>query len=132
VLGWHISILRPEVALDGPDDKRLAPPKGAHRYPDGTLSYPDWVGRLSTLAKWESSWHGLDFIDPLLKSRTAVWLWGNGYPNVYVALAGPLSGAEPTDFSYGSSEPDSQPDLPTALGVCDPDEWLLIIAWDLS
>jgi hypothetical protein len=82
VVGWDISIMRPEVALDGPKDGRLAPPKVRGGYPDG-------VGRFSMLASWETHMFGLEFLDPMPESGTAVDLWGDGYPNVYAALAEP-------------------------------------------
>ena len=126
MLGWHIRVERPEIALDGSEDRRLAALGGHRDRLWAALDDPTWSR--STLAVWETGLGGLEFIDPLIEAGTAISVSAGGYPNVYLALAGALSETVPTNPRLGSR----QPDLAADLMECGPSEWLLVIAWDLS
>ena len=124
MLGWHISVYRQL------DDR----------------SRPAKVGsaRGTRLAVWQTGLDGLDWIEEVARSR-GYNLGGNGYPCRYTAqvrdvlppiLAGPPSARNPWRSDPG--------DIlgPNWVGhtlidhglarACDPEEWLLIEAWDES
>jgi len=99
-----------------------------------------------TLASWQAGLDGLDWIDGLVKQKRAVLLESNcGYPEVYkakirdvrpVILEGPpdANGNWKTDpgdvtFDWWQGEDKFNIDL---LKECDPEEWVLIEAWDES
>ncbi|MBL7951767.1 MAG: hypothetical protein JNM62_08600 [Flavobacteriales bacterium] len=98
------------------------------------------------LAKWQAPATGLNWLQPLLEQGRAEMLEASGYPCRYRILASallPLLKADPPearnawlaaaneviDFSRwpGKTTLDHE-----ALAKCDPDEWLLLDAWDES
>ena len=99
----------------------------------------------SRLAVWQAGLWGLNWIDDLVKDDKALSLGGNGYHCEYTArilhlretvLNGPPyehkhwvcgEGDILTDQWLGKTTIDM-----AALTQCDPDEWVLIRAWDES
>jgi hypothetical protein len=124
MLGWHISVYR---QLD--DRSRPAKFSGA---------------RATRLAVWQTGLDGLDWIEEVARSR-GYSLGGNGYPCRYTAqardvlpaiLAGPPSARNPWRSDPGDSLGPNWVGhtlIDHALAkACDPEEWLLIEAWDES
>jgi hypothetical protein len=124
MLGWHISVYR---QLD--DRSRPAKFSGA---------------RATRLAVWQTGLDGLDWIEQVARSR-GYSLGGNGYPCRYTAqardvlpaiLAGPPSARNPWRSDPGDSLGPNWVGhtlIDHALAkACDPEEWLLIEAWDES
>jgi len=125
VLGWHISVYR-------------QPDGGAAPATFESLEGP-------RLAVWQTDVWGLDWLDKLVKADKAVDLGGNGYPMRFTAPAKhilprlvvdpphahavwSLSVGDTVDSSWaGRTVIDD--DL---VAACEPDEWLLIEAWDES
>lgn len=125
MLGWHISIFRQESGGSVP--ATFASQRGVR------------------IAVWQTGHSGLDWIDTLVKRGTVIGLGGNGYPKRYTAqkkaidqqiLGGPPQANSvwicgPADVTtaewVGRTSVDNE-----ALSACEPDEWLLIEAWDES
>jgi hypothetical protein len=124
MLGWNISVYRLE--------------QEAVR---ATTTSPTGV----RLAVWQTGLDGLDWIDELVKEGKAMNLGGNGYPCRFTATAEHLI----SHFVNGVPEAQStlsfegsgmlmegwagKPAIDqTAIAVCKPDEWLLLVAWDGS
>lgn len=125
MLGWHISVFKQQSVGSSPAGFETKP--GLR------------------LGVWQTGYSGLDWIDTLVKSGRAIDLGGNGYPMRYTAqkkeiaqqiLEGPPEAkstwsCEPTDILtkdwVGRTAIDE-----IELKNCDPDEWLLIQAWDES
>lgn len=96
------------------------------------------------LASWRTGWTGLGWLDELAARGEAVELTSNGYPTTFTARAASVA------LALQAGPPASRPgwsipphDSLTALGEdrtsaavspdgLDPDEWLLIDAWDES
>jgi hypothetical protein len=97
------------------------------------------------LAVWQTGLGGLDWIDELVKAGRAIDLGGNGYPCRYSATAeniiprivdGPPGAKkiwthDPHDILTEKWAGKTVIDQ-AALADCQPDEWLLIEAWDES
>jgi hypothetical protein len=97
------------------------------------------------LAIWQTGWQGLAWLNELVSEELAIALGGNGYPTCYTAqaarLVGPLTNgppdaknvwmAGPTDVLTDAWEGKTVIDH-VAIEACDPDEWLLVEAWDES
>ena len=124
MLGWNISVYRLE--------------QEAAR---ATTTSPTGV----RLAVWQTGLDGLDWIDELVKEGKAMNLGGNGYLCRFTASAEHLI----PHFVNGSPEAQStlrfegsgmlmegwegKPAIDqTAIAVCRPNEWLLLVAWDES
>ncbi len=125
MLGWHISVYRQA-------DKRAAPATMKSR--EG-----------ARLAVWQTGWDGLQWIGELVKEGKAIDLGGNGYPCSYTAIAehlvphiidGPPGAKDTwacgaTDIITEKWEGKTMIDQ-AAVADCNPDEWLMIEAWDES
>jgi hypothetical protein len=123
MLGWHISIYRQTDGGASPATKESA---------EGTR-----------LAVWQTGLGGLDWLDELVKAGRAVYLGGNGYPFRYTATAEHLIprvvDEPPRAHQVWVHEPD---DIFTEkwggrtvidhAAACQPEEWLLVEAWDES
>jgi hypothetical protein len=98
------------------------------------------------LAVWQTGWNGLDWLKELAKTGKAIDFHGDGYPTGFTAPAKYL-----IPWVIGKAPPDanktwvSGPDDiilpgwigetvtdPAAAAECQPDEWLLVVAWDES
>ena len=124
MLGWNISVYRLE--------------QGAVR---ATTKSPTGV----RLAVWQTGLDGLDWIDELVKGGKARNLGGNGYPCRFTATAEHLIphfangiaeahstwSFEASDILMKEWEGKTAIDQ-TAIAACQPDEWLLVMAWDES
>lgn len=125
MLGWHISI---------------------YRQADGGLSPATAESARGTrLAVWQTGPGGLAWIQELVNAGKAIDLGGNGYPCRYTATAEKLiprtideppgasltwaSGAD--DILTKEWEGRTVIDR-SAANTCQPDEWLLVEAWDES
>ena len=124
-LGWHISVYRQQN--DGTAPAAFGAPHGAR------------------LAVWQTGPGGLRWLDELVKQQKAIGLGGNGYPMEYTAQAShiiPQLRGEPPEAKavwsldagdtilpgwHGKTTKDGQ-----SMEACQPDEWLLIQAWDES
>lgn len=125
MLGWHISVYRQE------DGGRAPASFGAAH---GTR-----------LAVWQTGLGGLDWIDALVKEQKAISLGGNGYPLEFTATAAHLKAqlldgppgaksmwsCDPGDILLPEWAGKTVKDL-EAVDACQPDERLLIQAWDES
>ena len=124
MLGWNISVYRLEQEAV----------RATTKSPIGVR-----------LAFWQTGLDGLDWIDELVKEGKAMNLGGNGYPCRFTATAEHLI----PHFVNGVPEAQStlrfegsgmlmegwegKPAIDqTAIAVCKPDEWLLLVAWDGS
>lgn len=125
MLGWNIGVYRMTLTENAPSGEGAT---GGVR-----------------LAVWQTGLGGLDWITGLVEADQAVDLGGDGYPNRFkararhvlpVLLSGPPAAKAvwsvgPEDLLLpgwvGSTTIDKQ-----AMDQCDPDEWLLIEAWDES
>jgi hypothetical protein len=123
MLGWHIFIHR-----------RVSPATAGHL-----------LDAKSALASWEAGIGGLDWIEALVEAGSASCLGGDGYPISYTARAadvisrlaegppkhnGPLVIGE--DYVLPGGWVGNVDIRQTRLAGCEPDELLLIEAWDLS
>ena len=125
MLGWNIGVYRLMENEEGPAT--------------ATSSYG------TRLAVWQTALSGLNWIDELVKEGKAIDLGGNGYPFRYTATAEYLiphfvNGVpearerwsfEVTDIIMEGWEGKTAIDQ-TAIAACQPDEWLLVEAWDES
>ncbi len=125
MLGWHISIYR---QTDG-----------------GALPATKESAEGARLAVWQTGLGGLAWLDELVKAGRATYLGGNGYPFRYTATAEHLiprvveepPGAhqvwahDPQDILTEKWEGKTVIDR-AAAAACQPEEWLLIVAWDES
>ena len=125
MLGYHVSVYRQAFARSTParEDSEYGP----------------------RLAVWQG-YAVLGWIDELADTADGVSLGGDGYPLRYTArasavipvvLAGPPGANEvwsfgPTDIIDFSKWPGRTTVDQEAIASCDPDEWLLIEAWDES
>lgn len=125
MLGWMISVYR---QIEG--GKIPATP--------GSALGPE-------MAVWQTGMDGLDWLDALAESGSALCLGGNGYPLRYTALAGHaiaiirrgppeandvwVAGEHDTLATnwYGTTHLDE-----ALLAQCRQDEWLMFEAWDES
>ncbi|MDH4036844.1 MAG: hypothetical protein OEX18_11705 [Candidatus Krumholzibacteria bacterium] len=98
-----------------------------------------------TPAVWQTDFLGLSWLDALVRENLAINLGGNGYPMEFTARASqiiPQLRRKPP----GSRDPwaaDSHDILghewlgkttksPEVISACDPEEWLVVQAWDES
>lgn len=125
MLGWHITIYRQEANGDSPASSGAS--AGA------------------TLAVWQAGISGLNWLDALVGKGLAVSLGGNGYPTEYTAklkhVQGVIFDGPPHANATWLYDPG---DILTekwlgkttvyhqALSECDPEEWIVIQAWDES
>jgi hypothetical protein len=125
MLGWHISIYRQTDEGASPATAESATGK--------------------RLAVWQTGLGGLDWIDELAKQGKAIDLGGNGYPLRYTATAEHLIPriidnppkalstwmCGESDVLTEKWEEKTVVDR-AAAADCDPNEWLLVEAWDES
>jgi hypothetical protein len=125
MLGWHISIFR--LKERGPEP------------PDALAE------RAELMAVWQSDARGLDWIDPLLRNGQATTISANGYPSLYAVRAlsllpvtsngpphaNPVWKREPGDV-IGPVWLGKTTIRSDVLAQCEPNEWLLVEAWDES
>lgn len=125
MLGWYISVFR---QADGGSTPAKRDAEEGPR-----------------LAVWQTGWEGLQWLDELAEAGNAIDLGGNGYPNYYTAqaehiisrvVAGPPLANQVWGFdSDWIILPGWAGKTVIDRGVvddCQPDEWLIIIAWDES
>ena len=124
MLGWHISVYRQLGSWFDP------------------ANYVDERG--ARVAVWQTGLGGLDWIEDVARAKGHC-LGGNGYPCRYTAqahdllpviLAGPPNArnpwhADPGDILGPKWVGRTLIDHEVAK-ACDPDEWLLVEAWDES
>lgn len=124
MLGWHISVYRQRGSWFDP------------------ANYADERG--ARVAVWQTGLGGLDWIEDVARAKGHC-LGGNGYPCRYTAqahdllpviLAGPPNArnpwhADPGDILGPKWVGRTLIDHEVAK-ACDPDEWLLVEAWDES
>lgn len=144
MLGWHISLhrLTDEASIRRSfADARFDPERRA-KFAEGAVG--------ERVAVWQAGLWGLKWIEQVATCDGCVALSRNGYPNWYLARAADVL---PTIRSRRPYEPPmyEQPTwitgegdvlLPGWLGKttvddeamngCEPDEWLLVEAWDES
>lgn len=82
-----------------------------------------------TLASWESGLGGLDWLRPLLDSGHASQLQGNGYPNRYRLAAHAVL---PLLQAGASGKGPLSSYHPERVAACQPEQWLIVEAWDQS
>ena len=125
MLGWHISVFRMKEGGSEPPNEHTE--------------------RAGIVAVWQSDASGLDWIDPLLRQGQATTISADGYPSLYAVQAGSIHPV----ISNGS--PNANPAWKREMGdvigpvwlgettvyadvlaQCEPNEWLLVEAWDES
>jgi hypothetical protein len=111
VLGWTVSI---------------------YRQVDTPRAPATWESRQGEmLARWDGEIGALDWLRQLEASEEAICLGGDGYPVRYSVVAEAartaLVDGLPQVRRYCTPFVDSD-----ALDGCDPEEWLVVEAWDLS
>jgi hypothetical protein len=126
LLGWHITVYRQQDGGSAP--AQFGAPQGAR------------------LAVWQTGQRGLNWIKDLVSKGEALSLGGDGYPMEYTAKASqvlPVIQDEPPEarpvWSLGVGDiidPEKWLGKTTryleAINDCNPEEWLLIQAWDES
>jgi hypothetical protein len=145
MLGWHVSIYR------------LAELKALAAIPDVpslSTAFPTLSDQVSllgslqqakSLAVWQIGLYGLKWMDDLVRGRLALRFPGNGYPNVFLALARDLLPRilpEPPEANLhwtcgahdilgpgwaGKTVIDHE-----EVGSTRPEEWLCVEVWDES
>ena len=114
-----------------------------YKFTDGMdITSPKLIKPL--LTKWSSGgFHGLDWIENLVSEAKAEDLGGNGYPLYYKAKAQFILEALALDVPKNKGQTiigddyvmpsDWRSDIDTSkIAKCDPDQQLIIEAWDLS
>jgi len=125
MLGWHLSVYR--LADDSASPATADSAQGTR------------------LAVWQTGLGGLNWIEELVKAGDMIDLGTNGYPRKYTGIAERVipyivekpPGARNTWLSGTDDVLTSQWEGTTvidraAVRACQPDEWLLIVAWDES
>lgn len=124
MLGWHINVFRTDALT--------------HLVYDASTDE-------TRIASWSTGMKGLDWLNKLAKENRIVNLGGNGYPYRYSAKAsvilpiisnGILTPNDPIvigdDYVLHSNEMFSLKLDALKISRCDPDNHLLIEAWDQS
>jgi hypothetical protein len=125
MIGWNISVYR--------------------RDSDGSDTNPDQLRKGERLAVWQTSADGLRWLDALVEAGNANVIAEGGYPSRYTATAShvlpnllnepPQANAlwvcGPEDV-IGSMWAGKTVIDRAAIERCEPEEWLLIEAWDES
>ncbi len=125
MLGWHISVYKQKDGVSAP----------ATFTSDAGLR----------LGVWQTGYRGLDWINLLVKHGQTIDLGGNGYPMRFTGqmkeICQPVLDGPPEANAVWTHE---ATDILTEAWVgrtlidedelkrCDPDEWLIIEAWDES
>lgn len=142
MIGWLVSVYRlaePNPLASNADVPALA------------AAFPTWrdreslLGRLkrgTRLAVWQTHAFGLRWIDDLVKNQQALTLADDGYPNVFLALAGHvlpslLQGPPEANPHWASGSEDLLGPGWAGQTAVDYDavsraEWLFVEAWDES
>ena len=106
MLGWEIFVSR--------------------RLPGETLEAPS---KESSVGCWHGSCDALRWVDDLVKEGRATELGGNGYPYRYLVAAKDVLPI----LKAHQNPKDSRARLhPDAIQKCEPDEQLIVEAWDQS
>jgi hypothetical protein len=135
VSGWNISVYR---LIDSKEIREAL----THPADERPLNFePPTRERI---AAWRTGLSGLERIEQLIESH-GVTLAGGGHPSMYLLRARDLvpqieKGSPHETPSWSSAERDvalhlweGKPAIDeTAIGSCDPSEWLLVEAWDES
>jgi hypothetical protein len=98
--------------------------------PDGKLPATSSSPDKDIIVRWDARLFGLDWLDEMVKAGEAVGLGGNGYPlrftakakNLIPKVSESLPAMRVVDIKFDKAVVDK----------CDPEEWLLVEAWDLS
>ncbi|WP_137726323.1 hypothetical protein [Prescottella subtropica] len=128
MLGWEITVTRPQIPVLGPNDRRLDLDR-----PDATglLSVPDDLSG-DRLASWSASFGGMDWVDAAIgDSADGRELRGGGYPNIYAMPAEILLDTIDLQYVRTTVLDRTPPDL-SAIAAVPSGEWLLVEAWDQS
>ena len=83
------------------------------------------------LTGWRSGIDGLGWLDELVAEGRATQFTGNGYPTCYSAVAS-ATVARISALHVAGDPCVSAVDVMSLETTCDPGEWLMIEAWDLS
>jgi hypothetical protein len=124
-LGWHVTVYRQQN--DGTTPANFETPQGAE------------------IAVWQTHAWGLRWLDDLVAQQKAIDLGGNGYPMKYTALAqhiipqlrerppeaDEIWTIDPGDVLLPGWLGKTTKD-PSTMDACQPNEWLIIEAWDRS
>ncbi len=145
MLGWLISVSRcgSRILRDGRGDadamrSLLIETTGSADVPESTDADP-------RIATWQTGLGDLEWLDPLLSSGRALSTSRGGYPETYLIPCRsfmarlddglpderPKWGTDPGDILSDRWLGRTTIDTDT-LTRCDPDEWLLVEAWDES
>jgi hypothetical protein len=126
MIGWHI---------------------GVYRLARGGAAPAEWEAEQGKrVAVWQAGLQGLDWLDALVTNGDAVKLGGDGYPYRYTAplssLIEPVRQGPPSankawiagagDIIDVSKWPGETTIDEDALTACEPDEWVMVEAWDES
>ena len=145
MLGWLISVSRcgSQALRDARGDADKM--RSVLTSETGSPDVPESTDRDTRIATWQTGLGGLKWLDELVSSGRAASTSRGGYPETYLItcrdftsrLEGGLPNERPvwrteagdilTDSWIGKTEI-----LTEALAQCDPDEWLLVEAWDES
>ena len=111
----------------------------------GSADVPESTDADQRLATWQTGLGGLDWLDPLVSSGRAVATSRGGYPETYLIpcrdfMALLNEGLPHERPAWGTDPGDILSDRwlgrttinDDTLARCDPDEWLLVEAWDES
>ena len=111
----------------------------------GSADVPESTDADQRLATWQTGLGGLDWLDPLISSGRAVATSRGGYPETYLIpcrdfMALLNEGLPHERPAWGTDPGDILSDRwlgrttinDDTLARCDPDEWLLVEAWDES
>ncbi len=125
MLGWHISVFRLKEGGSEPPN--------------------DHTERAGVVAVWQSDASGLDWIDNLVQHGQAIAINSGGYPSLYsvqaVALRHVILNGPPNAHPVWKREPGDvigpvwlgeTTIYADVLAQCEPNEWLLVEAWDES
>jgi hypothetical protein len=145
MIGWKVSVYR--LAEPNPLASNADVPALAAAFPTG-LDQESLLGRLkcgARLAVWQTHVFGLSWIDDLVRNQQALPLPGDGYPNVFLALARHvlppvLQGPPEANLLWASGSEDVLgPGWVGRTAVdhdevsrASPAEWLFVEAWDES
>ena len=121
MLGWGVGVFRQK---DG---------GGSPAVCDDTMSYHE-DAIVPAMAGWDAQIGGLNWIDELVEEERAFQLQKGGMPNIYTVQAKDLKfllkSPPPGVFTYGG-RPEYNVNK-KELRSCSPEEWLIIVVWDLG
>lgn len=144
MLGWHITVNR--IGSDNNASERdLAVPTETDETLQLFESRPEEVAEGPQLAQWQAAVAGIHWLHSLVTSGHAVARSNSGYPDRYLVRAIdalPLIGEPPHANKVWRHDPDDVIDRDSWPGkttldeeqraLVDPQDWLLVTAWDES